>query len=60
MTPEIEYFALRMASGHTLESPEDLQFYANNKVEIEKALAIVAEKQKALNVGFMRHFKDLK
>ncbi len=35
---EVRYFVLRMIAGEDLNSPEDLQFYLNNKCEIEKLL----------------------
>ena len=39
-------FANRIEKGEKMESPEDLQFYENNKTEIEKALKAKAEKTK--------------
>jgi hypothetical protein len=39
-------FANRIAKGEKMESPEDLQFYENNKTEIEKALKAKAEETK--------------
>ena len=39
-------FANRIEKGEKMESPEDLQFYENNKTEIEKALKEKAEKTK--------------
>jgi len=39
-------FANRIAKGEKMESPEDLQFYENNKTEIEKALQAKADQTK--------------
>lgn len=39
----VEDFANRIASGEKMESPEDLQFYENNKKEIESALQVKAQ-----------------
>jgi hypothetical protein len=39
-------FANRIAKGEKMESLEDLQFYENNKTEIEKALKAKAEETK--------------
>lgn len=39
----VESFADRIASGEKMQSPEDLQFYENNKAEIESALKAKAE-----------------
>ena len=35
---EVRYFVLRMIAGEELNSSEDLQFYQNNKIEIESLL----------------------
>tara|TARA_B100001769_G_C22093732_1_gene589902 strand:+ start:1590 stop:1769 length:180 start_codon:yes stop_codon:yes gene_type:complete len=35
---EIRYFVLRMIAGEDLSDPEDLQFYLNNKCEIESLI----------------------
>lgn len=43
----IDQFANRIAAGEKMESPEDLQFYENNKEEVE---AILKEKAKPVEV----------
>jgi hypothetical protein len=35
---DVRYFVLRIIAGEDLNSPEDLQFYQNNKIEIEALL----------------------
>tara|TARA_Y100001937_G_scaffold88833_1_gene120051 strand:+ start:150 stop:335 length:186 start_codon:yes stop_codon:yes gene_type:complete len=35
---DVRYFVLRMIAGEDLNEPEDLQFYQNNKIEIESLL----------------------
>ena len=40
---EIRAFVIKLISGHILNSAEDLQFYMNNRVEIEKLLIIYGE-----------------
>lgn len=42
VAPTIENFAERIAAGEKMTSPEDLQFYENNKGEIEKVLSAKA------------------
>jgi len=43
-TTEITDFAKRIATGEELSTPEDLQFYENNKKDIEQALQELQEK----------------
>lgn len=35
---DVRYFVLRLIAGEDLNTPEDLQFYQNNKIEIESLL----------------------
>ena len=35
---DVRYFVLRIIACEDLNSPEDLQFYQNNKIEIEALL----------------------
>ena len=35
---DVRYFVLRIIAGEDLNSSEDLQFYQNNKIEIESLL----------------------
>jgi hypothetical protein len=42
----VESFADRVAKGEIMTKPEDLQFYDNNKAEIEKVLRAKAEEAK--------------
>ncbi len=35
---DVRYFVLRLIAGEDLNAPEDLQFYQNNKIEIESLL----------------------
>lgn len=37
---EVRFFVLRLISGEDLSSAEDLQFYLNNKIEIENLLKV--------------------
>lgn len=37
---EIRFFVLRLISGEDMNSVEDLQFYDNNKIEIEALLKV--------------------
>ena len=37
---EIGFFVLRLISGEDMNSTEDLQFYNNNKIEIESLIRV--------------------
>ena len=39
----IRDFVLRIMAGEHMDSPEDLQFYLNNRVEIEELLRIYSD-----------------
>ena len=41
----VKEFAARMAAGENMVAPEDMQFYENNKEEIEKCLQSKAVKK---------------
>jgi hypothetical protein len=43
---QFDQFVNRIVEGERMETPEDLQFYENNKTEIEKALKAKAEETK--------------
>ena len=43
---QFDQFVNRIVEGERMETPEDLQFYENNKTEIEKALKTKAEETK--------------
>ena len=37
---EVRFFVLRLISGEDMNNVEDLQFYENNKIEIETLLKV--------------------